>query len=307
MRASAIRHLAITDESSIVAAALFEKTVQIWSWKTGEQLGEFQTMLDFGGRRLALTPDGRSCIVGAWGQRGRGPRGLAAYSIPDGKLLWNREEIRHIQYVSLGGSGREIYCGTDDSSAHIINSATGETLERVRGAKRVLGSRYTGDRLVVQTGRPAGYLVRGRSEFEIPALSFGLSDAAFSPEAVCISEPKNAIHPDKEIGGLRLFDLASGELRWYLDLGADGLAFNSVDQRFYCVAVNGNGSSYRSLVRLHGDILQCDRVVSLGHCWGSAFSPSGRILVTVHGDVYDTATGAQIGFMDFPQRDYPDR
>ncbi len=36
MRDSAIRHLAITDESAIVAAALFEKTVQIWSWKTGQ-------------------------------------------------------------------------------------------------------------------------------------------------------------------------------------------------------------------------------------------------------------------------------
>ena len=56
MQDSAIQHLAITDESSIVAAALFEKTVQIWSWKTGQQLGEFQTMLDFGGRRLALNP-----------------------------------------------------------------------------------------------------------------------------------------------------------------------------------------------------------------------------------------------------------
>jgi hypothetical protein len=32
MQDSAIRHLAITDESSIVAAALFKKTVQIWSW-----------------------------------------------------------------------------------------------------------------------------------------------------------------------------------------------------------------------------------------------------------------------------------
>jgi hypothetical protein len=56
MQDSAIRHLAITDKSSIVAAALFKKTVQIWSWRTGQQLGEFQTMLDFGGRRLALNP-----------------------------------------------------------------------------------------------------------------------------------------------------------------------------------------------------------------------------------------------------------
>jgi hypothetical protein len=138
MLASSIRHLAITDECSIVAAALFEKTVQIWSWKTGKQLGEFQTMLDFGGKRLALTPDGAACIVGAWGQRGRGPRGLAAYSVPDGKVIWNRVEIDHIQYVKVSGSGQEIYCGVEGSSAYIIDVATGET--RVRGAIKIVGS-----------------------------------------------------------------------------------------------------------------------------------------------------------------------
>jgi WD40 repeat protein len=304
MRASSIRHLAITDEPSIVAAALFEKTVQIWSCKTGKQLGEFQTMLDFGGKRLALTPDGSSCIVGAWGQRARGPRGLAAYSIPDGKLLWNREEIRHIQYVRLSGSGREIYCGIEGSSAHIINSATGETLERVRRATKIVGSRYTAHQLIVQTG--SRYLVRGQNQFEIPAQSFALLDAVFSPEAICLSEAKDGMGPSENIGGIRLFDLATGELRWHSNLGAKNLTFNFSDQRFYCVAENSDDPSNRSLVRLRGDILQCDQVLALGRCWETAFSPSGNILVTVHGDVYDTATGTQTGFLGFPQRDYPD-
>src|SRR6185437_4208152 len=117
MQSSAIRHLAIADESQIVAAAFFEKTVQIWSWKSGQLLGEFQTVMDAYGRRLALTPDGRVCIAGAWGKLGRGARGLAAYSVPDGKVLWNRADIRHIQRVSTGSSGKRIYCSVDDSSA----------------------------------------------------------------------------------------------------------------------------------------------------------------------------------------------
>jgi hypothetical protein len=156
MRDSAIRHLAITDESSIVAAALFEKTVQIWSWETGQQLGEFQTMLDFGGRRLALTPDGNACIVGAYGQDGRGARGLAAYSIPDGRVLWNRKDIHHVQHVRLSGSGREIYCGVEGSSAHIIDTATGNPLGRVRSATKIVGSRYTSHQLIVQKGSLSG-------------------------------------------------------------------------------------------------------------------------------------------------------
>src|ERR1017187_8983145 len=183
MRGSAIRHLAITDQLSIVAAAMFSNTVQIRSWETAEQLGEFETMLDFGGSRLALTPDGSICVVGAWGQPGRGARGLAAYSIPDGRILWNRKDIRHIQYVRLSGTGREIYCGVEGSAAHIIETASGDPIRRLKSAKQIVGSRYTPHQLVVQRGK---YLVLGKHEFEIFPLSFGCLDAAFSPEAVCI-------------------------------------------------------------------------------------------------------------------------
>jgi hypothetical protein len=301
MQDSAIQHLAITDESSIVAAALFEKTVQIWSWKTGQQLGEFQTMLDFGGRRLALTPDGSKGIVGAYGQLGRGKRGLAAYSVPDGRLVWNRADIRHIQYVSLSGSGREIYCGVEDSSAQIIETSTGETVDRIRGATRVIASRYTSHRLVVRKGR---YVVQGETQFEIRPFSFGLIDATFSPEAVCLSEPKDYLHPQENFGGIRLIDIATGEPLWYLDLGAIHLAFNSSDQRFYCLG--GSGDARPALMRLASTVPACDQVVALRKWEEGAFTPSGRVLVTVQGDVHETSTGALLIHLDFPQREYPD-
>jgi hypothetical protein len=304
MQASSIRHLAITDESSIVAAALFEKAIQIWSWKSGQQLGEFDTMLDFGGRRLALTPDGAVCIVGAWGQRGRGPRGLAAYSVPDGKLLWNREEIRHIQYVRLSGSGHEIYCGVEGSSAQIVDTGTGQTLRKVRGARRIWGSQYTAHQLIMRDG--PRYLVRGKSEFEIHPLSFALLDACFSPDALCVSEPKNFLRPSEQVGGIRLLDLRSGEVRWHLDRGANELAYNSSDSCFYCVAAldTGTGQSHR-LIRFGGTNRLCEDVALLDQGWESAFSPSGKLLATAKGDVYETSTAALLMHLDFPQKLYP--
>jgi hypothetical protein len=150
MRDSAIRHLAVCDKSEIIAAALFEETVQIWSWKTGDQLGEFETVLDFGGQRMALTPNGMVCIAGSWGRRRKGRRGLAAYSVPNGTLLWLREDIPHIQSVRLSGSGEQIYCGVEGSSAHIIETATGQTLQRIRAATEIIGSPYTEHKLIVQ-------------------------------------------------------------------------------------------------------------------------------------------------------------
>jgi hypothetical protein len=170
-----------------------------------------------------------------------------------------------------------------------------------------LGKCKDGQCLISNSFNYPDYLVRGPNEFRICPLSFGLLDAVFSPDAVCLSEPKDALHPRDNIGGIRLFDLATGEPRWYLDLGTNDLIFNSADQRFYCVAVSRAAPHNCSLVRLASDILQCDQVLTFERCWEAAFSPSGNILVTAQGDVYETTTGAQVGFLDFPQRDYPDR
>jgi hypothetical protein len=320
MQASAIRHLAISDHSGIVAAALFEETVQIWSWKTGNQIGEFKTVLDFGVRKLALTPDGTVCIAGSWGRRKKGKRGLAAYSIPDGTLLWLREDIPHIGSIRLSGSGMEIYCGVEGSSAQVVETATGKTMRRIRAVTEVIGSPYTRHQLMVQK-RPEvvrtcrdgqcfisnsfsypDYLMCGPSEFRIPPLSFGLLDATFAPESVCLSEPRDALHPRENIGGIRLIDLATGHSQWHLDIGSNQLTFNSSDKRFYCVSAPYNDPSESSLIRLSSTILDCDRVALLGSCCEAAFSGSGTILVTVQGDVFETSTGDLLMHLEFPDR-----
>jgi hypothetical protein len=150
------------------------------------------------------------------------------------------------------------------------------------------------------------YLVHGENEFDIPPLSFALSDAVFSPGALCLSEPKNALHPREEAGGIRLIDLATAEPQWYLDLHSSHLTFNLSDQRFYCVALADRASPSHSLIRLASSLLECEPVLELGRSWGE-FTPSGRVLVTAQGDVYQTSTGALLSHLDFPQRVYPDR
>ena len=106
--------------------------------------------------------------------------------------------------------------------------------------------------------------------------------------------------------GIRSIDLRKGEPIWNLDLGSNHLAFNSFDQRFYCVAVAQVAPHSRSLVRLASNLLECEQVKSLGRCWEEAFTPSGRVLIISHGDVYETSTGALLSHLDFTERDYPD-
>jgi hypothetical protein len=124
-----------------------------------------------------------------------------------------------------------------------------------------------------------------------------LIDAVFSPQAVCLSEGKR---------GIRLFDLATGEMRWHLNLALNRLAYNVSDQRFYSMALAITSPHNRSLIRLASSLLECEQILALGKCWEGAFTPSGRALVTVQGDVYETSTGTLLAHLDFPQRDYTD-
>lgn len=266
-------------------------------------IDQMETMLDFGGRRLALTPDGSTCIVGSWGERGTGQRGLAAYSVPYGRLLWNRSDIRRIQSVAASGSGREIYCGVENTHVYIIEASTGTTLSTVRSARKIFGSRYTPHRLVAQKER---YTVCGATEFHISPLSFALLDAAFSSDAVCLAEPRNALRPREHPGGVRLLDIETGEQRWYLDLRAIRVAFNSADENFYCIAATESEPRRRSLIRLAGSAADCVRMLVFDHCGEAAFTPSGQALITAKGDVYETSSGVLLTHLDFPQRDYPD-
>ena len=290
MRDSAIRHLAACDESSLVAAAFFESTVQIWNWDKAEQIGELETVLDFGGRRLALTAGGSICITGSWSH------GVAAYSVPNGDCLWRRPELTEVQRLTLSASGQEVNCGFEKRPLAVIDVRTGNTVRTDKNALALYSSRFGSYKFVEQ---PKGYRIMGGHEREIPSISFALLDAALSPEAVCISEPKV---------GIRCFELESGKQLWHHpNLGTNRLAFCASDFNFFCVAMIDRSPHDCSLVRLAPRIMDCDQVAFIGPCWEASFSHSGNVFVTMRGDVFETSTGRLLSQLDFPQRDYPDQ
>jgi WD40 repeat protein len=290
MRDSAIRHLAACDKSSLVAAAFFESTVQIWNWDQSRQVGEFETILDFGGRRLTLTAEGSICITASW------TRGLCGYSVPNGDCLWRRPDLTQVQLLTLSPSGREINCGFDKGDLAVIDVNTGTLLKTVQNARGIFCSRVAHHELIQEKKR---YRIVGDQEFHIPAKSFALHDAVFSPETVCLSEPKV---------GVSCIDLQSGTQLWqHPDLWTNHLAFATADFNFYCVALKHDPPNDRSLVRIAPTLMDCDQLAFIGPCWESAFSQSGNVLVTVRGDVYETCTGRLLSQLNFPQCDYPDK
>lgn len=61
-----IRHLSSSWSGSVIAAAEFERAVHLWDLSAEKHVATFPTIMDFGGRRLAVTPDGKNCIAAAY-------------------------------------------------------------------------------------------------------------------------------------------------------------------------------------------------------------------------------------------------
>ena len=154
-------------------------------------------------------------------------------------------------------------------------------------------------RFFTMTSRQCRYLIRGERELEIPAASFALHNAAFSPESVCLSEPR---------AGNRCIDLATGELLWHhKTVRFSHAAFNASNRRFYCVTGFDTDPYENFLVGLAANFEECNIVVELGRRSGTeAFTPSGELVVVAAGDVYETVSGALLGRLEFPQTEYPD-
>ena len=286
MRDSAIRHLAACDESSLIAAAFFESRVQIWNSDKAQLVGEFETVLDFGGRRLVLAAGGSICVTGSW------KRGLAAYSVPDGTCLWNRDDLTHLQLLTLSASGLEVNCGFENRPLMVMDVRTGALRETVKGALRIFCSRFGHHELVQERKR---YRLAGERMYEIPSMSFGLSDATFSADAICIAEPN---------AGIRCFETDSGVQLWqHKSLKSNRVTFCSLDENFYCLAI-GSKNYDCSLIRLAPKLIDCDQVAFVGPCSESAFSQCGKVFVSSRGDVYETSTGRLIAELDFPEQDY---
>jgi WD40 repeat protein len=289
MLVSMVHQIAALDTPPLVAIALSDSRIQIWSWSTGKQLGEFKSNFTLGGKRMALTPDGAVCITGGWG------RGLAAYSVPSGDLLWHRRDIHRLQSITLNASGNDIYCGIETRTVLVIDVKTGETTSKIARAEKVFASMYSPHELVVKKDK---YMVRGESEVTIPALSFGLHTSAFSPGTVCFSEPH---------AGARCVDLRSCELLWHHpSIYFNQAIYHPRTKLFYCTDCDESTPPNWFIRKLANHYEECVIIAPIYGGWKTAFTNSGTYLLTATGDLYETATGTLLRHLDFPQKDYPD-
>ena len=91
-----MRHIATSQDGSVFLTAEFEKKVYSWNINTYENISEFNTVLDFGGKRLAITEDGTRCVAASYSRRG-----ISMYDVLTGSVIWHRKDINRVQFVTL--------------------------------------------------------------------------------------------------------------------------------------------------------------------------------------------------------------
>jgi len=291
--ASAIRHLAPSAHGDMVAVALFERVVSLWDLTTGAQISEFETILDFGGARLALSQEESACLAAAYNFHG-----LACYDTPSGRLRWQRKDLKKIQQVVVTPDGSSAYCCFDEGPCQVISISTGETTESIRSLRGVwmdLGGEYQ-----FHESRKLSVVNRDKKEaFRFDPESFGVLAAAISKTHLAISESGTDV---------RVFDLSSGEQvvrhvqpqnHHVLELSPspDSPLFYGVQWKYQ------NGGS-KLLLRFSPDGPESDVIRNLGQPAVVAFCRGGRDLLTSEGDVVDCRSGNTMLRLPFPQKQY---
>ncbi len=216
----AIRHLATSWSGVIAALAEFEHRVHVVDLTTGIHLSTFNTILDFGGRRLSITSDGTNVVAAAYHVEG-----IAAYSTADGTEIWRRKDLKKAQHIRFSLDDDKIFCGFERKTFAVLRRATGKTITTMRGVKDIWESPFESIRLlekltlVLETND-------SRKLASIPRATFAVLSAAFAPGLVCVSE---------STGPVRCLDTSSGQERWRLAIP---------DQHFLEVAYNENAASF---------------------------------------------------------------
>ena len=199
---SSIRHLAGSYDGAIFATAEFKSVVHLWDLLTLTKLNVFETVLDFGGSRLAISPDGKIVVTGAYEKEG-----IAAYRASDGVELWRRKDLKKVQQLQFDREGHRLWCCFDEGGSKCLEAKDGKSALSLRGVKRLWESQFGSAQIFCRSADLA--ISYNLSEVvPIPKASFAVLKAAFSESQVCISEAG---------GPVRVFSLSSAKEVWRHD------------------------------------------------------------------------------------------
>lgn len=296
MRASAIRQLAVSAGATRVAAAVFEKTVQIWDLATRELVREFETVFCFGGNRLALDAGGQKCVAAGWNKGKRG--GVACYGADSGQLIWHRQDLRHTQRVRFSPTRNAFWCVPDSGRTRLLDCDDGSDVASIVGLRDLFDGGYSKHLLLEK--RKRNYTLKNGKPREIPRLTFALLDAAFGPQSIAITESGGPVRCMDSMTGIERWRFTPEEGSHFLNLW-----FRNADGNFYGVHRQYQQGRFRRLVRLDAATgeprILCDLDSS-----EEAYCEKLDRVITSSGALIGLKEGKLLHRLGFPQKENSD-
>ncbi len=202
MKRSAMRHLATSYKGKRFATALFERVVSVWDLEEGDMVCEFDTCLDFGGRRLAISEEGSIVVTGSYNLNC-----ISAYTIPKGLLLWKRSGLIGVQSIKFDPWKDHLFVCFDDAPSLLLDAQTGSSITALAIASQVIISQYNREIVALEKNGTV-HICDSKSFnriFSIKKETFAVLSIAFTPDCICISD---------SAGTIRCFDLKDQALLW---------------------------------------------------------------------------------------------
>jgi hypothetical protein len=110
---------------------------------------------------------------------------VACYGTKTGEKLWHRLDIRRSGRVRFASDDASIWRGISGCPLQQLDAMTGETLASMRAVEEVRDSPYSDHRLIISRHQ---IRIKGTKDIAVPRLSFAVLDAAFGPDALCLTE-----------------------------------------------------------------------------------------------------------------------
>ena len=284
-----IRHVATSREGSRFAVAEFERKVYVWSSRTRKPIAQFETTLDFGGNRLAVTTDGEAVIVGAYNRYG-----IAAYDSRSGAELWRRKELKKVQTICVSHDDCHLYCSFARRACHVLDRRSGDTTTIWRQVNNAWESAY--DPVLLFEKRDLVLHNAGRDLAPIQRATFAVLDTAFAPGRVCVTESG---------GPVRCFDTSDAQEVWRFDPpnGSHVLPLSYAERLNMFVGIDWpyKRGGLKRLVCFEKETGHAEVLAKIDAFPPLAFCCKGSRLITPDGQFWDVATGSLMGSFAFPK------
>jgi WD40 repeat protein len=278
-----IRHISTSFSGLTIALAEFEKRVQIFDINSLQVIAEYDTILDFGGQRLAISEDGKICICGCWERHG-----ICAYEAKTGKLIWQRKDLKKVQHIQiLYADNSKFFAQFEVGTSRIFDINTGLEVDKVTGARFCFNSKYL-EIDIIDKSNKIQIIDRKTKKIKanIERQSFATLDLDIADNCFAISESG---------GPLSCYDIQNGELKWRIPINEDGhflkVIFNKELDKYIGVSWPFMKGGNKKLKYINKDNGLIEKEMTINCPTETEFALDGNVLVTSNREIIDLKSG----------------